>query len=97
MAKILIIENSKAQASAEAHCLWDAGHTVEFAADGQEGLECCLSKDIDLVLLDHDLPDMNGLEVFRKLRQADLQAPVVMITGRGNECLAAQILKEGAK
>jgi signal transduction histidine kinase len=97
MASILIIEDCKAQALAEAYCLWYAGHTVEFAASGQEALHCFQTKTIDLVLLDHDLPDMNGLEVFRNLRQLKPRTPAVMITGRGNERLAVEVMKEGAR
>ena len=96
MANILIIEDSKAHASAEAYCMWHAGHTVEFAASGHEALRCFQSKTIDLVLLDHDLPDMNGIEVFRNLRQLKPKIPVIMVTGKGNERLAVEILKEGA-
>ncbi len=50
-----------------------------------------------MILLDYDLPDTTGLALYHRLRQIDKEVSVVMITGRGDERLAARILKEGAK
>ncbi len=97
MANILIVEDSKTMASAEAYALWNAQHTVQFAESGKDALHLVGVTDFDLILLDYELPDTNGLLVFRAIRKKDPDALVIMITGRGDEELAAQVLKEGAK
>jgi DNA-binding response OmpR family regulator len=97
MANVLIIEDCTATANAQAYCLWQADHTVAFARNGREALDNFGAGQYDLVLLDYDLPDTTGLELYRALRKIDSRAAVVMVTGRGDERLAAQILKEGAK
>lgn len=97
MAKILIVEDSRSMATAEAYTLWGADHTVAFAASGEEALKAVEKEAFDLILLDYDLPDFNGLSVFRKIRAAKSQVPVIMITGKGSEKLAAQVIKEGAR
>jgi two-component system cell cycle response regulator len=50
----------------------------------------------DLVLLDHLLPDGNGFEFLRKLQARSIMTPVIMITGKGNEVIASQIIQAGA-
>jgi DNA-binding response OmpR family regulator len=97
MANVLIIEDCTATANAQAYCLWEADHTVAFARNGREAMDNFGAGQYDLVLLDYDLPDTTGLELYRALRKIDSRAAVVMVTGKGDERLAAQILKEGAK
>ncbi len=97
MANVLIVEDSKSAAAAQAYSLWELGHTVTFAYNAQEAKMCFSNDNHEVVLLDFDLPDGTGLEVFRALRQVNPDVCVVMVTGKGNECLAAQILKEGAR
>ena len=97
MANVLIVEDSKSAAAAQAYSLWELGHTVTFAYSAKEAKACFLEASHEVVLLDFDLPDGTGLEVFRALRQVDPDVCVVMVTGKGNEYLASQILKEGAK
>ncbi|MBU2549658.1 MAG: response regulator [Proteobacteria bacterium] len=97
MASILIVEDSKVMATEEAYHLWNAGHSVEIAHSGEEAL-AKLGKNVpDLILLDYQLPDMDGLELFRTIRDRNPDMPVIMITGQGSEKLAARIFKEGAR
>lgn len=67
------------------------------AKTGKEGL--ALYKDIcpDCVLLDYNLPDITGLEVLQKLAKITPILPVVMLTGQGNEEIAADTIKSGAQ
>jgi two-component system OmpR family response regulator len=58
------------------------GYRVELASTGREGLEKILSKDWDLVLLDIMLPELNGLEVLRRIRNTDINTPIILITAR---------------
>ena len=57
---------------------------VDVVANGREGLERALETLPDLVVLDLMLPGLNGIEVFKRLRQA-APIPVVMLTARGSE------------
>jgi two-component system OmpR family response regulator len=58
------------------------GYKVELARTGREGLEKILAQDWDLVLLDIMLPELNGLEVLRRIRNTDLNTPIILITAR---------------
>ena len=50
----------------------------------------------DIVLFDHLLPDGNGFELLRQLHARSLRKPLIMITGKGNEMIASQIIQAGA-
>jgi two-component system OmpR family response regulator len=58
------------------------GYNVELAQTGRVGLEKVLSQVWDLVLLDIMLPELNGLEVLRRIRNTDLRTPIILITAR---------------
>lgn len=64
-------------------------HSIAAAAEVLNSQEC------NLILMDYDLPDGNGLEFFERLRASGSEIPVVMITANGNEKLAVAALKEG--
>ena len=67
-------------------------------ASGVEGLAIARSAALDCVLLDYQLPDMDGLEFLRRLSAGDAPPfPIVMMTGRGSELVAVQAMKRGAE
>ena len=68
------------------------------ANTGTEGLELCQTEQPDCILLDYQLPDINGLEFIEALGQEHHapSIPVLMLTGQGNETLAVDALKKGA-
>ncbi len=72
---------------------------ITHTADGASGLEKLRSQTFDCVLLDFNLPDMNGLEFLAKAAGADGDLPcaVVLVTGHGNEAVAVQAMKQGAQ
>ena len=61
-----------------------------------EALQSLERDRFDLVLLDHLLPDGNGFEFLRQLHARSIRTPVIMITGKGNEMIASQIIQAGA-
>jgi DNA-binding response OmpR family regulator len=61
------------------------GYSVLTAADGEEGLNTALNKKPDLILLDIMLPEINGYEVCRLIRQENLTMPIIMLTAKGEE------------
>lgn len=61
------------------------GYRVRSAMDGTSGLEAALSGKPDLVLLDIMLPKLNGFEICRRIREAELDMPIIMLTAKGQE------------
>ena len=80
---ILVVEDNAMLARNLADGLEQHGHSADFAADGEHGLQLALENDYDLVILDLGLPRMDGLEVCRRLRAlARRRVPVLMLTAR---------------
>lgn len=96
MAEILIVEDSRNTANAVAFELWNAGHGVLFAEDGEKAMARLAIGVPDLILLDYSLPGIGGLELLRILRREYTNLPVIVITGVGNEEIAAEVMREGA-
>jgi DNA-binding response OmpR family regulator len=69
---------------------------VQTARDGSEGLDLLVSHRPDLVILDIDMPGLNGIAVLRKIRGLDPTIPVVMLTGKADAAQAGETLKDGA-
>ena len=80
---VLIIEDDPRLAAMVSKYLGEAGFRVVVAGEGVAGLALALQKDFDVVVLDLMLPDMDGLEVCRQLRQKS-DMPVLMLTARGD-------------
>lgn len=80
---ILIIEDN-AQLAANLYDYLEAcGHTLDAAPDGVSGLHLAATKDYDAILLDWNLPRLDGLTVLRRLRgEAKKKVPVIMLTAR---------------
>ncbi|MDY0813088.1 response regulator transcription factor [Kitasatospora purpeofusca] len=85
--RVLVIDDDPTVAEVVAGYLARAGHHVDHAADGPQGLALARAHRPDLVVLDLMLPGIDGLEVLRRLRGQDAgaQLPVVMLTARGDE------------
>ena len=79
--KILLIEDEEKIARFTELELVHEGYEVTKAFNGRDGLELAESSRFDLVLLDVMLPELNGLEVLRRLRRTS-QVPVIMLTAR---------------
>ncbi len=69
---------------------------VQTARDGAEGLELLVRHRPDLVILDIDMPGLNGVAVLRKIRSLDPTIPVVMLTGKADAAQAGETLRDGA-
>ena len=81
--RILVVEDNRDIAANLGDYLEDRGHTVDYAADGVTGLHLAVVNDFDAIVLDLNLPGMDGLEVYSKLRQEGRkQTPVLMLTAR---------------
>jgi DNA-binding response OmpR family regulator len=82
-ARILLIEDDPRLAEMVSEYLGQAGFRVSAAGSGNEGLEQLAREPFDALVLDLTLPDIDGLEVCRRLR-ARADTPVLMLTARGD-------------
>ncbi|MHB8485049.1 MAG: response regulator transcription factor [Candidatus Acidiferrales bacterium] len=80
--RILLVEDERKVASFVARALRENAYAVDSAGTGEEGLRLALENPYDAILLDVRLPGMSGIELCRKLRQAEIQSPVLMLTAR---------------
>jgi two-component system, OmpR family, response regulator len=80
--RVLVIEDDARMAELLRRGLQEEGYAVDLASTGEEGVWLGTENDYDAVVLDVMLPDGDGFEVCRRLRQADRWAPVMMLTAR---------------
>lgn len=96
--KILMIEDSLDQARLMQTVLGrTADHfQIEHVTSAEKGLECLQRSFYDIVLLDYNLPGMDGLQAIVAIKNQSLRIPIVMVTGQGNERIAVKAMKLGA-
>src|SRR6476646_2830956 len=80
---ILVVEDDAPLARIVKKSLESGGHTVEVATDGQEGPDLGRQRNHDAVVLDIQLPKVNGMDVCRMLREDGNRVPIIMLTARG--------------
>ena len=79
--RVLIVEDD-AQAAQSIEMMLDAlGHSCDAAACGEDGVKLATQESYDLILLDVMLPEMDGYEVFQRLKAAHVEAPVLLQSG----------------
>ena len=97
--RVLIVDDNPDESSVYGWYLTkikDFKVTLEYAESGAAGLKKAAAHPYDLLILDYQMPEMNGLQVLGKLREAGNEVPVVMMTGGGGERIAVESLKMGA-
>jgi DNA-binding NtrC family response regulator len=94
--KILIVDDEPFNLDLLEQELLDLGYGVERASNGAEALKRIDKNIPDLVLLDYQMPDMNGIEVLRAMRRDNSELPVVIITAHGSIERAVEAVKAGA-
>ena len=80
---ILVVEDEQRLARLLQRVLTEERHAVDITHTGGKGLELALSDSYDLLILDRMLPDLDGVEVTREMREAGVATPVLMLTARG--------------
>jgi len=93
---ILIIDDSNEIRALLETVLPYEGYRTLSAATARAGLDLVGQENPDLILMDLELPDGNGLKVLEKLDQAQIDVPTIMMTGYGSEGTAARALRLGA-
>src|SRR5437879_1078504 len=94
-ARILVVDDDAATRELVRNMLERAGHEVREAPDGQAGLRELYATTPDLVILDIDMPELDGWTMLKRIRDlSDL--PVLMLTAHGNELERVRALQGGA-
>jgi DNA-binding response OmpR family regulator len=96
MNRILIVEDEARITSFLEKGLKANGFVTSVAGDAREGLERARSGGFDLVILDLGLPDRDGMEVLRDLRETDSRTPVIILTARDGVTDTVRGLESGA-
>ncbi len=93
--RLLLIEDDAEQARFALKALREAGHVVDHAADGREGLYLALSEGYDLCVVDRMLPGMDGLAIVAAMRAAEKRTPVIILSALGQVDDRVRGLKAG--
>jgi DNA-binding NtrC family response regulator len=93
---ILVVEDDKVVRITVSDALEAAGHQVVRASDGAEGLSQLKQHAFDLLLTDVRLPEVDGLNLFRQVRQRQLDCAAILMTAYGQVDDAVTVIKEGA-
>ncbi len=81
--KILLVEDDKEAAAYMRRALSEAGHMMDHAATGREGLMLAVGEAYDVIVLDRMLPQLDGLTILRTMRAASVKTPVLLLTALG--------------
>ena len=93
---LLVVEDDRDTREFIRNGLLQAGHSVDVAADGREGLFAATTQQFDLVVLDRMLPEVDGLTVLRTLRASGLRVPVLLLSALGEVDQRVAGLRAGA-
>ncbi|MEW5993833.1 MAG: response regulator, partial [Candidatus Zixiibacteriota bacterium] len=97
MKNILLVDDDRELSESVANLFDSARFSFRFLEDGTEvGEYISHNKDLDLVMLDVNLPSMSGLEVLKEIRELNENLPVIVVSGFVNTQDAIEAMREGA-
>lgn len=96
--RLLLIEDEEDFAKNLKKILELRGFAVDWLADGEKAKSRALlyKDDYDLILLDLNIPGMNGMELTQSLREDEVTTPIIILTGRGDTETKVELLNSGA-
>ncbi len=94
--RVLVVDDEQALLNAHARALSKADYRVETATDGLAAERLLDQAPFDVILSDIDMPGMNGIALLERVRQRDLDVPVVFITGNPSVETAIKAMEHGA-
>ena len=93
---LIVDDNEDFRLSLEESILAPAGYEVKSVADGLSALTLVQEYEPSLVITDHQMPNLTGIELIRRLRRQNPQVPVILISSEGSEALAIEAMRAGA-
>lgn len=78
--RVLYVEDAELLAGAVKHNLEKQGMTVDLSSDGEDGLDRALKDIYDCVILDIMLPKLSGTDILKRMREKNVQTPVIMLS-----------------
>ena len=94
---VLVVEDDEGTNHLICKTLEREGFKTARALNGADALAAARAMDDSVVLLDYFLPDMNGKQIIMSLREEQITLPLIIITGNGDERIAVDIMKLGAR
>jgi len=94
--RLLLMEDDRAQARLVQRSLERTGYTVTVVHDGDSGIAQYEAEAYDLLIVDHQMPGQDGLQVLHSLAARGAMPPAIMVTGHGDEAIAVEALQLGA-
>ena len=94
--KVLLVEDSHALAKVYIEYLKDLPVDVTHVTEGRAGLDHIVGEDPDIILLDLNLPDINGIELMSELEQLKQDPAIIVITAHGSVDMAVEAMRAGA-
>jgi len=96
--RVLVVDDSRDMREFVVQCVLEPnGFEPLEAANGAEALRKALESSVDLMLLDLEMPKMNGFEVLDGLRARRSEIPVVLMTSHGSEAIAVEVFRKGVR
>ena len=92
---VLVVEDNKAVSLIICRIIEELGHQYVLAADGEAALRLYHQRDIDLLILDVELPILDGFTVARDVRNGNAHIPILFISGNSSEACFLQCLDAG--
>ena len=95
---ILVVDDSRPLREFILQAIADReGFTALEASDGDEGLEIARSESPDLMLLDLEMPRLNGIQVLDVFNEEEIDIPVILMTSHGSETIAVEVFRRGVR
>lgn len=96
MAKILVVDDEQAIRDTLSEILSYENYKTDMASDGKEAIEMLKNNIYDVILSDIKMPTMDGIEFLAKVKELEIDTPVIMISGHGTIELAVEAVRKGA-
>ena len=94
--RLLIVEDEKELCDTISKSLYESGYEVDTCYDGYEALDYILTEDYDLIVLDLNLPGMDGMDILRELRKENEETKVLILSARSQIIDKVEGLDAGA-